>query len=135
MIAFTLFSFFLSICVGAQPLGLGEVWSALFREGDGLNRTIVWNIRFPRALVGALAGACLAVSGVVLQGIMRNPLASPGTATWYTSGDWSSRGAAPHGTSLESLWLARDLVATGCLPRPENLRILKKETPGRISLE
>jgi iron complex transport system permease protein len=79
LIAFTLFSFFLSICVGAQPLGLGEVWSALFREGDGLNRTIVWNIRFPRALVGALAGACLAVSGVVLQGIMRNPLASPGT--------------------------------------------------------
>ena len=65
--------------MGAQPLGLGEVWSALFREGDGLNRTIVWNIRFPRALVGALAGACLAVSGVVLQGIMRNPLASPGT--------------------------------------------------------
>lgn len=72
-------AFFVSVCMGAQPLTLSEVLSALFYKREGLNRTIIWNIRVPRALVGALAGACLAVAGVVLQGIMRNPLASPGT--------------------------------------------------------
>ncbi len=72
-------SFFLSVCTGAQPLSLPEVWDALFSTAPSLSRTIVRNIRVPRALVGALAGACLAVSGAILQGIMRNPLASPGT--------------------------------------------------------
>lgn len=75
----TFLSFLLSACVGAQPLTLSEVWASLFREQTGLNHTIVCNIRVPRTLAGALAGACLAVSGVILQGIMHNPLASPGT--------------------------------------------------------
>lgn len=77
--ALVLAAFVLSICLGVQKLAPGEVFSALFFEREGLNRTIVWNIRFPRALVGAMTGACLSVSGVILQGIMRNPLASPGT--------------------------------------------------------
>lgn len=39
---------------------------------------VVWHIRLPRALVGILAGAALAVSGAVLQGVFNNPLADPG---------------------------------------------------------
>ncbi|MEJ8560498.1 iron ABC transporter permease [Yoonia sp. GPGPB17] len=42
------------------------------------DRTIVWDIRLPRTLIGALVGAALAVSGAVLQGLFRNPLADPG---------------------------------------------------------
>jgi len=38
--------------------------------------TIVWNIRLPRALFGIVAGASLAVGGCILQGILKNPLAS-----------------------------------------------------------
>jgi iron complex transport system permease protein len=39
---------------------------------------IVWQIRMPRMLLGALIGASLAVAGVILQGLFRNPLADPG---------------------------------------------------------
>jgi iron complex transport system permease protein len=38
--------------------------------------SILWNIRFPRALMAFLVGACLAASGTVMQSILRNPLAS-----------------------------------------------------------
>lgn len=40
--------------------------------------TIVWDIRMPRMITGALVGAALAVSGAVMQGLFRNPLADPG---------------------------------------------------------
>ncbi len=39
---------------------------------------IVWDIRMPRMLTGVVVGASLAVSGVLLQGLFRNPLADPG---------------------------------------------------------
>lgn len=39
--------------------------------------TILWQVRLPRALTAAMVGAALAVSGAVLQGLFRNPLASP----------------------------------------------------------
>lgn len=38
---------------------------------------IIWNIRLPRTLVGALVGVNLALSGAILQGVMKNPLADP----------------------------------------------------------
>ena len=47
-------------------------------EGDGMLRKILMQIRLPRIILGALTGASLAVSGAILQGVMRNPLASPG---------------------------------------------------------
>ncbi|WP_380058812.1 FecCD family ABC transporter permease (plasmid) [Falsihalocynthiibacter sp. SS001] len=40
--------------------------------------TIIWDIRMPRMVTGALVGAALAVSGAVMQGLFRNPLADPG---------------------------------------------------------
>lgn len=42
------------------------------------DRTIIWDIRLPRTLIGAFVGAALAVSGAILQGLFRNPLADPG---------------------------------------------------------
>lgn len=41
-------------------------------------RTIVWDIRMPRAILGAMVGGCLAVSGAAFQGLFRNPLVSSG---------------------------------------------------------
>jgi len=46
--------------------------------GDALETTVVMNLRMPRVLFGALAGAALAVSGAALQGLFHNPLADPG---------------------------------------------------------
>ena len=55
-----------------------EIFFLEAENGDGMLRKILFEIRLPRILLGALTGACLAVSGAILQGVMRNPLASPG---------------------------------------------------------
>lgn len=47
-------------------------------EDDTLSRIILWQVRLPRIAMGALVGAALAVSGAVMQGLFRNPLADPG---------------------------------------------------------
>lgn len=68
---------FLSITKGAAEIPLPQVWSILTApEGDPASQ-IVWNIRLPRAIVGALVGSNLALSGAILQAVMRNPLADP----------------------------------------------------------
>lgn len=68
----------LSLAVGSLKLPLGEIVSTLWNRSDGVNYQILFNIRLPRILLGALVGGCFAVSGTILQGVMRNPLASPG---------------------------------------------------------
>ncbi|OJF94344.1 FecCD family ABC transporter permease [Pararhizobium antarcticum] len=55
-------------------LGLNNVEQALSLR----DRIIILDIRLPRAVLGLLVGASLAVSGVVMQGLFRNPLADPG---------------------------------------------------------
>jgi iron complex transport system permease protein len=45
---------------------------------DEATRTIVWEIRFPRALTAWIVGAALGLSGAALQGLLRNPLADSG---------------------------------------------------------
>lgn len=64
----------LSPLLGSQPLRWGEVWS-----GDSTAAAIFWQIRLPRVLLGFLAGAALAVSGLGFQTLFRNPLAEPYT--------------------------------------------------------
>jgi iron complex transport system permease protein len=43
-----------------------------------ISQTVVWDIRLPRAILGALVGGSLAVSGAAFQGLFRNPLVSSG---------------------------------------------------------
>lgn len=64
----------LGMTLGAVPLSVGEMLTAL---GGGKNAFIVLEYRTPRVLVSALAGAAFALSGVLLQGALRNPIASP----------------------------------------------------------
>ena len=63
---------------GAVHLPLGEVWTGLRGAGSRAEPAIiVRQIRLPRILLAALVGAALAVSGTVLQALLRNPLADP----------------------------------------------------------
>lgn len=68
----------LSLSVGSLKLPLGEIISTLWNRPEGVNYQILFNIRLPRILLGAMVGGCFAVAGAILQGVMRNPLASPG---------------------------------------------------------
>lgn len=66
-----------SVASGAVVIPIGEVIQAVLSwDGQGMNQ-IIWNIRLPRTLVGALVGINLAMSGAILQSIMRSPLADP----------------------------------------------------------
>ena len=71
-------SMLLSMSLGALKLSPAEILEILWTRPGGIHYQILYNIRLPRILCGALVGAGLAVSGAILQGVMRNPLAAPG---------------------------------------------------------
>ncbi len=64
------------LMLGAVPIAPGEVWAAL-RDSGASAGPIVRGLRLPRVLLGFLVGGSLAVSGAVLQALIRNPLADP----------------------------------------------------------
>ena len=68
----------LSIVALTAALWLGPTSLADPFAHDDITRTIVWDIRFPRALTAWLAGAALGLTGAALQGLLRNPLADSG---------------------------------------------------------
>lgn len=72
-----LFTLVLSVGIGDMMMTPLEVIRALTGSGSEIQQLVVTNFRLPRALLAALAGMSLAVSGAILQGISRNPLASP----------------------------------------------------------
>ncbi|MET9513491.1 iron chelate uptake ABC transporter family permease subunit [Streptomyces flavidovirens] len=67
-----------SIAIGAKPLGLGDVWHGLFHASGTGSDVIVRDVRVPRTILGVLVGTALGLSGAVMQGLTRNPLAEPG---------------------------------------------------------
>lgn len=68
----------LSLCLGAARLSLGELWQAVCGGPNHTAGWIFWYSRLPRTAGCLLAGAGLAVSGCILQGVLGNRLASPG---------------------------------------------------------
>ena len=69
---------FFSITVGARPITLETVWSALTAyDPVSTDHRIIWDLRLPRTVIGLAVGAALGLSGAVLQGATRNPLADP----------------------------------------------------------
>lgn len=69
--------FFVSLGNGAVEISTGEIIQALIsRENTKIYR-IIAQIRLPRTIVAMLVGAALSLSGAILQGVMRNPLATP----------------------------------------------------------
>lgn len=68
----------LSVGSGSVSIPVGELTQILFgRAGDEAQRSIVWRIRLPRALMAALLGGGLSLSGFLLQTFFGNPIAGP----------------------------------------------------------
>ncbi len=96
------------VFLGLVSLCLGEQWTSLydtlvlsFTEPDSVSAVITREIRLPRTLIAIIAGISLGVSGAAMQGLLQNPLASPGlvgsasgaalgavTALYFFSGTW-----------------------------------------------
>ena len=105
-----------SLGVGASGTSL---WGALIKliQGQPLTLTekvVLWDIRVPRTIMGICVGAALAVSGAVMQGLFRNPLADPGLLGVGTGASLGAIGVIVLGTSLPVGVLA--VVGDGLLP-------------------
>lgn len=77
--ATSVLSVLVCVGIGSVKFSIAEVWRALWINDDSTARLLIWNLRFPRVLVGGLVGICLSLSGCILQGVMRNTMASPST--------------------------------------------------------
>lgn len=69
---------FAGVSFGAVKIPFAEFWAAITQKEMTENYQILFQIRIPRVIVGALTGMNLALAGCILQGILRNPLADPG---------------------------------------------------------
>jgi iron complex transport system permease protein len=73
----------LGLSVGGASYSIPESWNAILagpgRQSGNIRHQIIWILRVPRVLMGVVGGIGLAVSGLMMQTILRNPLASPYT--------------------------------------------------------
>jgi len=67
----------LSLSRGSVELRNEEILKAFLRQGDITNQIIFWELRLPRLIASLLVGSALGMSGALLQGMLRNGLASP----------------------------------------------------------
>jgi iron complex transport system permease protein len=85
LVALLLFSIAIGVAIGGESISPGEILRVLWHlaslgqgpEPDAVAERIVWRLRLPRVLLAALTGGGLAVVGVAMQALVRNPLAEP----------------------------------------------------------
>jgi len=104
LVAILLAAAIASLALGDANLRPAEVLRALAGRGDDLARTVVWDLRLPRTLVGMAVGAGLAASGVAMQAYFRNALASPGLLGVSSGGALGAVAVLALGGASASLW-------------------------------
>jgi len=77
LIFFLLIISIFSLSKGSVFISNKDIWLAIFQKGEEINKTIIWDLRLPRLLASLLVGSSLGMSGALLQGMLRNGLASP----------------------------------------------------------
>ncbi|MEV0381507.1 iron ABC transporter permease [Nonomuraea sp. NPDC050643] len=97
---------------GAYPAGPADVLgSVLSRVGlaqgaalDRLTETVLWDVRFPRVVLGVLIGASLGVAGALMQGVFHTPLAEPGVIGISSGAALGAVAAIVAGFTLLGTW-------------------------------
>lgn len=77
-LAVVLLAFAAAMVLGAADISAKEVYQALLTSETGDKLLIIREIRLPREIAALMVGAALAVSGAIMQGMTKNPLADPG---------------------------------------------------------
>lgn len=67
----------LALAMGSVTVPLPDLWQVIQGDGSALHRTLVWELRLPRAVAAFATGGLLAVAGALMQVLLRNPLADP----------------------------------------------------------
>ncbi len=78
LISLCCIGFIASLITGPAEISPLDALSSLFSDTDGPESDIMRNIRLPGAVLGAMVGASLGLTGAAMQGLLRNPLAEPG---------------------------------------------------------
>lgn len=109
----TVLLFLLDLAVGSVSIPLADVWRALTGSSvtDEGWRTIVRAVRLPEAITALCAGAALAVSGLLMQTLFRNPLAGP-SVLGITSGSGLGVAVVMLAAPWWSGWLPNDVAVT-----------------------
>ena len=74
---FAIIGLIVAICAGAKSIPLPTVWNSLFHYEDVLEMQLVRDVRIPRAICTAFVGGLLGITGAMMQGVTRNPVAEP----------------------------------------------------------
>jgi len=106
LLALAAIAFALSLSMGSVAIDPAAIFQALFAPADETQRTIVRELRLPRAIAAFATGGCLALAGALLQVLLRNALADP-----YVLG--VSGGAAVGALAAMLLGAAAWLVSVG----------------------
>ena len=77
LLAVAVGSVFTALLFGAFPISVVQVFDSIFFPIPGVVDDVIWKLRLPRALAAFACGGLLATSGVLLQVLLRNPLADP----------------------------------------------------------
>ena len=91
--------------VGSSNMTIADCFAALAGKGSAAQTRILWNIRIPRVLAAVIAGAGLAVSGLIMQTTLNNSMASPSTL--------GVSNAAVFGANLSIIAFAGGFLSTG----------------------
>lgn len=78
LVVILIISMFLSISIGSVNISLSEIFKIIFNGEQTENYNIFMNIRMVRVLFAMVSGMCLAISGLLLQIVLRNPMADSG---------------------------------------------------------
>jgi iron complex transport system permease protein len=77
LLLLSVLTIFFSLASGSIEISLSQFWSALTGSGQGLENQVLRELRIPRTFAAFVTGGLLAFSGVVMQVLLRNPLADP----------------------------------------------------------
>lgn len=110
----------LALTIGSSQIPLWRALTAALGVGESGDVFVVRELRLPRILVAVTVGGCLGASGLLLQGLMRNPLASPDIVGVTGGASLATVVAIGAGTAPVLLPVAAGagaLLATGVLQR------------------
>lgn len=99
-----------SLCVGSSTIGLSDISNLIAGKADNKTIQIIVNMRMPRIVAALVCGWSLAISGSIMQIILKNPLASPYTLGISNAAAFGASLAIVFGSFVASVPKSGDLV-------------------------
>jgi iron complex transport system permease protein len=107
--------FVASLAIGREPLPLFAAFSSWLQGDESVHAIILSQIRIPRALIALVAGASLGLCGAAMQGLLRNPLASPGLVGSASGAAFFAVFVLYFGVSASMPWILPLAAMTGAM--------------------